>query len=95
MTREFLDRACGRSPHREMGTERVPKYMNATCLYARGRTVAISPLNPHPAQTLFHEMAHVLRERRGTSLRRQWLLQLISIDPTYQESSEVSSISRC
>jgi antirestriction protein ArdC len=28
--------------------------------YARGRTVAISPVNPRPHKTLFHELAHVL-----------------------------------
>jgi hypothetical protein len=28
--------------------------------YAKERSVAISPLNPHPIKTLFHELAHVL-----------------------------------
>jgi antirestriction protein ArdC len=28
--------------------------------YARRREIAISPLNPHPNHTLFHELAHVL-----------------------------------
>jgi antirestriction protein ArdC len=28
--------------------------------YARDRQVAISPVNPHPFKTLFHELAHVL-----------------------------------
>jgi hypothetical protein len=28
--------------------------------YARGREVAISPVNPRPHKTLFHELAHVL-----------------------------------
>lgn len=28
--------------------------------YARQREVAISPVNPHPYKTLFHEMAHIL-----------------------------------
>lgn len=28
--------------------------------YARGRQVAISPVNPRPFKTLFHELAHVL-----------------------------------
>lgn len=28
--------------------------------YAKGREVAISPVNPHPFKTLFHEIAHVL-----------------------------------
>lgn len=28
--------------------------------YARARTVAISPINPHPHSTLFHELGHIL-----------------------------------
>jgi antirestriction protein ArdC len=28
--------------------------------YARGRAVAVSPINPRPFKTLFHEVAHVL-----------------------------------
>lgn len=42
--------------------EQVPfESINGNAMgYARGRTVAISPLNPLPHKTLFHELGHVL-----------------------------------
>jgi hypothetical protein len=39
--------------------------------YARGREVAISPVNPRPYKTLFHELAHVLLGHTIEALRRR------------------------
>lgn len=33
--------------------------------FARGREIAVSPVNPHPWKTLFHEIAHVLLGHTG------------------------------
>jgi antirestriction protein ArdC len=35
--------------------------------YARGRSVAVSPVNPRPFKTLFHEVAHVLLGHTATA----------------------------
>ena len=40
--------------------------------YARGRAVAVSPVNPRPFKTLFHELAH---ELLGHKAKRQLTLQ--------------------
>jgi len=36
--------------------------------YAKGRTIAISPVNPLPQKTTFHELAHVLLGHTGEAV---------------------------
>jgi len=45
-----------------LDVQEVPfEALNGNCMgYARGRSIAISPLNPLPHKTRFHEVAHVL-----------------------------------
>jgi N-terminal domain of anti-restriction factor ArdC/IrrE N-terminal-like domain len=44
--------------------------MDGNCLgYARGRSIAINPVNPMPHKTRFHELAHVLLEHTAEGVQ--------------------------